>query len=494
MADVIILSGTHINQSMASRPVAMTKMRPIFRTAGPYVIAHQLRKNNISVQVIDYIQFLSDTQLISLIKKFLPKDKNKSCILGISTTFLQPVDHLLPSNVVDAIKNIKLEYSNLKIVAGGAHAHHLWMKDNYIDYSIFSYSEDVTLELFNGILGKTPLSPEFKLNKKITRDNVNFDIIQSDFRFIKEDCIRPNESLPLEISRGCIFKCKFCKFPHIGKKKNDYIRCIDQIKAELIYNYKTFGTKNYYVLDDTFNETPEKVKAFYDMTQSLPFKINWCAYIRADLIHRFPETAMWLKDSGLIGAFFGIETFHPEASNLIGKAWSGKHAKDFILKLKNNIWGDDVIISVSLIMGIPPETWEDIVETQKWMIENKIDDWSWHSLSISGNPKKTNDKSEFEKDPAKYGFSFPNPNNFNDWHHNSITKKQVDEWYNNFNRSFDEPIKMGAWHIIEILNYFDKEVAMSDTFTKNFSKEIKDKRIEWNALYIKMLEELPDTI
>ena len=109
MADVIILSGTHINQSMASRPVTMTKMRPIFRTAGPYVIAHQLRKNNISVQVIDYIQFLSDTQLISLIKKFLPKDKNKSCILGISTTFLQPVDHLLPSNVVDAIKNIKLE-------------------------------------------------------------------------------------------------------------------------------------------------------------------------------------------------------------------------------------------------------------------------------------------------------------------------------------------------------------------------------------------------
>jgi hypothetical protein len=492
MADVIILSGTHINQPQASRPVAINKMRPIFRTAGPYVIAHHLRKNNISVQVIDYIQFLSDTQLISLIKKFLSKDKNKSCILGISTTFLQPVDNLLPSNVVDAIKNIKLEYSNLKIVAGGAHAHHLWMKDNYIDYSIFSYSEDVALELFNGILGKTPLPHDFKLNTKILRDNVNFDIVQSDFRFVKEDCIRPNESLPLEISRGCIFKCKFCRYPHIGKKKNDYIRCIDQIRAELIHNYETFGTTNYYVLDDTFNETPEKVKAFYDMTQTLPFKINWCAYIRADLIHRFPETAMWLKDSGLIGAFFGIETFHPEASNLIGKAWSGKHGKDFILELKNNIWGDDVIITLSLILGIPPETWEDILETQQWIVDNKIDSWTWHSLAINGNPNKSNDKSEFEKDPTKYGFTFPNPANLKDWHHNSITKKQVDEWYNNAETLFDKSIRLGSWNIIEILNYFDKEVAMSDNFKKNFFKEINDKRTAWNALYIKMLEELPD--
>jgi len=492
MADVIILSGTHIIQPRPSRPMTFTKTRPLFRTAGPYVIAHHLRKNNISVQVIDYIQFLTDTQLISLIKKFLPKDKDKSCVLGISTTFLQPVDNLLPANVLDAIKHIKLEYTNLKVVAGGAHAHHLQMNDNYIDYSIFSYSEDVTLALFNGLLGRTSLSPDFKINKKIIRDNVNFDIVQSDFRFIKEDCIRPNESLPLEISRGCIFKCRFCRYPHIGKKKNDYIRCIDQIKAELIYNYETFGTTNYYVLDDTFNETPEKVKAFYDMTQTLPFKINWCAYIRADLVHRFPETAMWLKDSGLIGAFFGIETFHPEASNLIGKAWSGKHGKDFVLELKNNIWGDDVIITLSLILGIPPETWENILETQQWIVDNKIDSWSWHSLAINGNPNKTDDKSEFEKDPSKYGFTFPNPDNFNDWHHAMVTKNQVDEWYKRTEESFSKSIRFGAWNVIEILNYFDKEVVMSIDFREKFSKEIKKKRIAWAELYIKMLEELPD--
>jgi len=316
--------------------------------------------------------------------------------------------------------------------------------------------------------------------------------VQSDFRFLKEDCIRPNESLPLEISRGCIFKCRFCRYPHIGKKKNDYIRCIDQIKAELIYNYETFGTTNYYVLDDTFNETPEKVKAFYDMTQTLSFKINWCAYIRADLVHRFPETAMWLKDSGLIGAFFGIETFHPEASNLIGKAWSGKHGKDFVLELKNNIWGDDVIITLSLILGIPPETWEDILETQQWIVDNKIDSWSWHSLAINGNPSKTDDKSEFEKDPSKYGFTFPNPDNFNDWHHVMVTKTQVDEWYKRTEESFSKSIRFGAWNVIEILNYFDKEIVMSIDFREKFSKEIKKKRIAWAELYIKMLEELPD--
>jgi hypothetical protein len=494
MADVIILSGTLMDQATPSRVVQLdSDDRSLYRTAGPYVIAHHLRKNGISVQVIDYIQFLSAEELLALVLKFLPKNKNKRCILGLSTTFLQLDDKKLPAHILDVIKSVKLEYSNLKVVAGGARAHQIPRKTNFINFSIYSYSEDITLKLFNGLLRKTPLDEEFKLNKKFIKDNHEFNIIESDFRFIKEDCIRPKESLPLEISRGCIFKCKFCRFPYIGKKKNDYIRCTEQIKAELIYNYENFGATNYYILDDTFNETPEKVKAFYDMTQTLPFKITWCAYLRIDLIHRFPETAIWLRDSGLIGAFFGIESFHPEASALIGKGWSGKHGKDYILELKNNIWGDGVIMTLSLIMGVPPETWEDILETQKWLVDNNIDGWAWHGLAMSGKIDKT-DQSEFEKNPAKYGFTFPNPEDLNDWHHASVTKKQVDEWFKVSRNTFQTPLKVGSWNVVEMLNYFDKEVVIDLNFKKNFYKEIKNKRIEWTALYFKMLHELPDTI
>ena len=494
MSDVVILSGTLIELPTASkRLVGNFHNRPLYRTAGPYVIAHYLRKNNISVQVVDYVQHLTEEQLVSFLRKFLPKDKSRPSIIGISTTFFQLVNRRLPKNILNAIKTIKSEYPKVKLVAGGARANQIPLEINFIDYGLYSYAEDLTLELFNGLLGKTALDHKFKLNKLFTQDNVNFDITKSDFRFIKEDCIRPKESLPLEISRGCIFKCKFCAYPHIGKKKNDYIRCIDQIREELIYNFETFGTTNYYMMDDTFNETPDKVKAFYDMTQTLPFKINWCAYIRIDLLHRFPETAVWLKDSGLIGAFFGIESFHPAASMLIGKAWSGKHGKDFILELKNNIWNNQVIMSISLILGIPPETWDDIVETQQWLIDNNIDNWSWHTLSISGRKSDSTDKSEFESNPKKYGFTFPNHNDIHDWYHDSgLTKKQVNDWFINVRKLFTSSPKVGSWDLIEMLNYFNKEIAMSENFHKEYISAIKINRRIWTNLYFKMLTELPD--
>ena len=477
MSDVVILSGTLITQPTPSRSQWMDPdERALYRTAGPYVIAHHLRKNNISVQVVDYIQFMSESQLVFFLKKFLPKDKSKPSILGISTTFFQIINKRLPDHIINAIVTIKSEYPKVKVVAGGARAHQLPAKYNHINYALYSYSEDITLELFNGILGKTKLDPKFKFKNTLSQDNTKFDIVNSDFRFSKEDCIRPNEALPLEISRGCIFKCKFCRFPHIGKKKNDYIRCVDRVREELIYNFETFGTTNYYILDDTFNETPGKVKDFYDMTQTLPFKINWCAYLRIDLIHRFPETAVWLKDAGLIGAFFGIETFHPEASALVGKGWSGKHGKDYILELKNNVWGNDVVITVSLILGIPPETWEDIEETQKWLYLNKIDNWGYHTLSMSGNPRKF-DKSEFEKDPAKYGFTFPNPENLNEWEHTSgVTKKQVDKWYLKIKTEYPMTPKSGAWATVEMLNYFNKNSVMSAGFYESFLEETKYNR------------------
>lgn len=491
MSDVVILSGTLIEQATPTRAIQIERTRrPLYRTAGPYVIAHHLRKHNISVQVIDYIQFLTTEDLLDLVRKFLPKDKNKPCILGISTTFLQMEEKSLPKHILEAIKTIKVEHPNLTVVAGGARAHQIQLKANGIAYGIYSYSEDTTLKLFNSLLGRTPLDHKFKFNKKIVQENTEFDQVESDFRFVDEDCIRPNESLPLEISRGCIFKCKFCRFPYIGKKKNDYIRCVNQIRAELIYNYEKFGTTKYYILDDTFNETPEKVKDFHDMVQSLPFKIFWCAYLRIDLIHRFPETAVWLKDSGLVGAFFGIESFHPEASALIGKGWSGKHGKDYILELKNNVWGKDVIMTISLIMGIPHEKWEDILETQQWLIDNEIDSWGWHGLAMSGKPDKT-DQSEFEKNPDKYGFTFPTPGDYNDWHHPLVTKQEVDEWYRTANKTFKAPKRIGAWDLMEVLNYFDKDVAMSLELLANLKSETTERRMHYTKLYFEMLQDLP---
>ena len=106
-----------------------------------------------------------------------------------------------------------------------------------------------------------------------------------------------------------------------------------------------------------------------------------------------------LQESGLWGAFHGLESLHPYASNLVGKAWSGKQAKDFIPKLYHDLWGGKIPQLLSFICGLPKETPEDIMNTLKWHKENKLHSIFFAPLGLN-NPKKSNRysiNSKFEK-------------------------------------------------------------------------------------------------
>jgi radical SAM superfamily enzyme YgiQ (UPF0313 family) len=39
--------------------------------------------------------------------------------------------------------------------------------------------------------------------------------------------------LPLEVARGCIFRCKFCAYPMNGKQQLDFVRSESQLMYEL---------------------------------------------------------------------------------------------------------------------------------------------------------------------------------------------------------------------------------------------------------------------
>jgi radical SAM superfamily enzyme YgiQ (UPF0313 family) len=184
---------------------------------------------------------------------------------------------------------------------------------------------------------------------------------------------------------------------------------MQHIEQELIYNYETFGTDKYYLLDDTFNDTVYKMQEFYNMTQRLPFKIRYVGYIRADLIDRFPDMAYLLQESGSFGAFFGIESLHPEASKVIAKGWSGSHAREYIPKLYHDIWKGQIPVHTSFIVGLPKETPASIQSTVDWFIENKLHSAVFNILNLwSENNRNSRNsiRSEFEKNCEKYGFTF----------------------------------------------------------------------------------------
>lgn len=451
--DVIFLNST------------VNKTDPV-RYIGPSKISHWLRKHGIDSIVIEFVDILSKDILLKLIRKFI---SNKTAIIAVSTTFLYNKgknsknyesdeiykfneNYDLPIHVIDALNIIKEEFPKIKFVAGG-HNSEVVKAQELFDATVMNYkshSEELFLEYYNYVIGKGP--PPYR-NLTYKSEGVSrpwfdeprtqlYNIMCDDFRWAKENCIVEGEPLPLDVSKGCIFSCKFCRMVEIGKKKYDYVRQPSFIEDELNYNFENFKTQNYYIMCDTFNDTTQKVEDFYNVTQKLNFKIKYSTCARADLIHRFSDTAHQLKESGLFGVHFGIESLNTEASTLIGKAWSGKHAKMYIPELVYDIWKNEVMVTMTFIAGLKGESIDDLKETVRWSIEHDLT--SYFAPLTVFNPNVTSNvfsKSEFDKNTINYGYIFPKNNDSRYWENG--------EW--NYDLA-----KQTAEHLVSQLNVCNK--------------------------------------
>lgn len=466
----------------------------ISRYIGPYKLSHWLKKHSFSSQVIDFIVYMTEEELYAYSKKFITSD---TLALGISTTFM--CNHIytwpngkqspFPEHVQLVIRRLKQEFPNLKIVLGGYGSDRLYMS-GLADATVMSYTqsnEDLFLEYLEYLKYKTP-APEYEIIKKFNAmdkipvkhrvwfnkpKGARYTIDSDDFKWSKNDCILSGETLPLDVSRGCIFACRFCQYPHLGKGKFDYVRGMEYIREELIYNYENFNTVSYMILDDTFNDTEDKLQAFKDMTDTLPFKITYTAYLRADLIDRFPNTAYLLKDSGLFGAVHGIESLHPYASNLLGKGWSGKKAKEYIPKLYHDIWNGEVAQQLNFIIGLPKETKEDILNTVDWASSNNL---YGMNLNVLGLFPKENDSmytitSEFERNSEKYGLFFDEKGQ---WYNETWTWETANDFrFEIWDKLKENNLqKLNVWYLGNVMMLgYDKKYILN-TPMKNFNQTV----------------------
>ena len=416
------------------------------RALGPYLLRHQLNKRGYTAQVIDHCQEFTTDQIVEFIKHFLT---DETVCLGISTTFWQDVqqkfwknDNGMPSNIYGVTKRIKEEFPNIKIAVGGAGTRQISKQIEYIDCCVVGEAEDLFPDIIdywvkgNQEPGKfhNDANNTMYYNSPVTK---TYSVETCDFDYIDRDCILPGDALPMETARGCIFKCKFCAFPHLGKKKFDYLKPLDHIKHQMLHNYERWGTTQYLMMDDTFNDSEYKIDSFLEMTKSLPFKINYSAYIRADLVYSFDSQAEKLLESGLEGVIFGIESLHPQASQIVGKGWSGKHAKEYIPTLVHGIWQDKVNVMLGLIAGLPGENKDDLTDTLRWLNQNNLHA-AWSALTIntskgigSGSLDSMSFLSEFDREAEKYGFKFDKHGYWytDDWSFNSAIefRKKLNE-------------------------------------------------------------------
>jgi radical SAM superfamily enzyme YgiQ (UPF0313 family) len=437
------------------------------KNTGAYMIATQLRKHGFTCQVVDFFSHYTIDEMINIIDKFVDKD---TLWVGFSSTFLSRQDESLfeTKKLLNAFENqnketlsqlydpsmfegifphdteimkllfryIRHQSSKVKIIVGGSKASIVQNVDETIrrivpDYYITGHADD-SIVVFTKWLYNDKKYPEpiFSGPKKNIIDSFrdyeysNFNT--SKLKFEKEDLVEPNEILPIEIARGCVFQCKFCNFPLLGKKRGDYTKTKDTLVEEFIYNYENFGTTGYMFMDETTNDSLEKTEFLLDVTSSLPFKISWSGYARIELYNTYPEMAHIMKETGLVGHFFGIETFNKKSGEAIGKGMHPDKVKETLKYLKDT-WKEDVSTTTGIIIGLPHDTKEYVDDLTKFLLS---DDCHLTGFSIYPLILVDGMGSLFGQNPGKWGYKFTPGDPLHHWYNEHMTFEQASQYAN----------------------------------------------------------------
>ena len=416
-----------------STPLFECKVRGL----GAHRLAHELRLHDYSVLVVDFIDYFTWPQFETVLDKSL--GDNTKFVAFSSTWFNTSSDKMLDGQGAhinekyellessktqlhkflgrglfpEMCKSVKERNKNVKILLGGSKAGILetCFRD-CVDHAMFGYSESMIIDYvknpdrFNYIIDH---------DTKAFNKQHGFDFKYSSTSFADNTFMSPWEVVPLELSRGCRFKCKFCAYPLIGMKDvANYYKDQDTLRNELIENYERFGIQKYAVVDDTFNDSTEKVKHFHEVFTNLPFKFHFWCYLRADVLAMNPEQMTLLHEMGLDGTWFGVETYTHKTGKAIGKGLDPNKIKEGLYKAKE-MWKEDVYIQQGVIVGLPYETQADIEKnTIDFMMRKDcpVDMFGFNGLEIAGNDTMTNKykfvyRSEFDERAADYGYYFP---------------------------------------------------------------------------------------
>jgi len=397
MYDVILFTEGGDPLFQVARAVGAYKIASALRNQGYSVFVlnnftHFIRKGNIN-QILDkligentlWVGFSSSLYMRKakdVIRKKHSRDTTRKNIL-----WTWPIEDEEIKKLTDYVrsKGVKTVYGGVMDTKRAAD-----VKD-YIDYYVVGMGEIPAIDLTKSLQQNT----EIKYNKELgttpciidydTKGDL-FDFRNSEINYIREDFWSAEDAMGIEFGRGCIFKCKFCAYPLIGKKKGDksFLRCKERIKEELLLNYNLFGTTRYVIIDDTFNEQTEKLEVVAQAIEETGIEgLQFSAFIRIDLVAAFPEQIDLLRRINVCAWFLGVESLNLEAAKSIGKGCTREKIFDTIEQSKKAF---DYKLSVfgSFIIGLPHDNKQTIQHWTQILFQRKdlFDAFSFSPLEL----------------------------------------------------------------------------------------------------------------
>jgi radical SAM superfamily enzyme YgiQ (UPF0313 family) len=450
-----------------------------FRGTGAHRLANHLRINGYSCLVVDFSSALSfedwksiceyavgdNTKLIGFSTTWWPyrSTTTKSAVVNLNDfgKAAEDANHdYLKSGLTHAavvgelgewINVAKQRNKNVKVLVGGPKID--FYKDIPADYFIVGFGETQVIDILKDT---KRIWPKFIDHDKNAANKV-FDFKCSQILYTDLDFIKPADILTIEFTRGCKFKCSFCSYPLIGRKNvvEESLKNSDVIYKEFMDNYERWGTTKYWVADDTFNDSTEKLEIILSVINRLPFKPEFRAYTRLDVMHSNFEQVSLLKEIGLVNTWIGIDSIHPAASKVIGKGMNSDKKKELIYKVGEK-WAGKVNIKAGYILGLPGEDSEFVRKTVDWFLEpsNPVNQLNLNPLRIlPPHPGLSHtSRSDIDLNYEKYGYKIPDMNKFWEW-----TKDDGTDL-----RSFTETANL----CFELTEKIKQRPSMPETFNK----------------------------
>jgi radical SAM superfamily enzyme YgiQ (UPF0313 family) len=396
-----------MNSASEGKNCDVILISPPARRYSPYLplgllcLSSYLKKNGLSSKIIYFTMELRGTALYLANRLFSPKVTEvlfghtiikeilarKPVLVGISCC---TAEYPWTMKMAQEIKN----RVNVPIVIGGIHPtlkpEDFIFKGSPVDFAVIGEGETPLMELTRAIKLKTPLSslkhisylsPDGSLvtaTCNIEPDISGFpapDYGQVDMSYFTIPVTKHIRNIPLSgveiiTSRGCPYGCEFCanNFLVAGTNTPTTVRNrdINQVVEELRYLASAFAIDGFYILDDCFLLSQERVADFCEKLLKSRLKLVWAAETRVNLL-RNEDLLRLMKKAGLVQLDFGVESGSPEMLEEIKKGITVEQTrKAFELCRRNGIR-----TFANIMFNLPHETVKDINLTEQLLDEIK---------------------------------------------------------------------------------------------------------------------------
>lgn len=362
-------------------------------------VATFLRMNDWDAEVIDFASFWQLEELQELVRS---RTTTNTVMFCFGTAFLNPWSPYLN----DFIAWLKKAYPTIPVVIGGQNA--LVTPADNVDYWVDSYGENAVLALcrhLTGTLGAPLLTdPAFFGSKKVIRGLHHYPSAPLENYLVDyeaRDFMSAYECPQIETARGCMFSCSYCNFPIIGQAK-DVSVSKEEFKKQIQLGFDKWGIKNWRVMDETFNDRPEKIRKYAEAVDDLGLDTWFCGFARGDLVVKHREHWDDYIRLGFLGHSMGIETFNHEAGKLVRKGMDPEKLQTGLLEFQEYTDAHaprKYRANIQMICGIPGETPESWYKSLAWLNTK----WtrqsaSAHILEVSDYDETLTNQSRFTKE------------------------------------------------------------------------------------------------